>query len=401
VTNGVPEVNGFQARVYGGSGNIFNLDKPIGGNFWSDWTTPDDDGDGFVDYPYVFTGGQDNLPWAIPDGWANKPPVADAGENIQILSTGQAYTVLQGTATDPDGDSLEYRWVEAVESDGGDEVLLLDWTEVGTGGEAYLDLAPLPYFSIGDHTLILEVREVGEGGLTASDEMILTIENSPPEVQPSPIYQTVQIGIDAITVVADVSDFDGGTLTYEWLKDSEVLASGAVETPAGGGSVFLPNLEIAAGDPGFPLGVHEMELRVSDGVNAPVSKFVSVEVIDTMAPSLSPVPNVAILWPPNHTLQPVTIEANAFDNGGGAIDLEVEVLSSEPPDTDVDGNTIPDFYIDTVDDETGVIELRLRSERSGKGDGRIYTITIAATDESNNQSIAIVEVLAPHDKRKK
>jgi parallel beta-helix repeat protein len=56
------------------SGNIFNLDKPIGGNYWSDWTTPDDDSDGFVDFPYEFTGGQDDLPWADPDGWACRDP---------------------------------------------------------------------------------------------------------------------------------------------------------------------------------------------------------------------------------------------------------------------------------------------------------------------------------------
>jgi parallel beta-helix repeat protein len=61
--------NPTQALVESSSGNIFNLDKPIGGNYWSDWTTPDNDGDGFVDNPYVFAGAQDNLPWAKPNGW--------------------------------------------------------------------------------------------------------------------------------------------------------------------------------------------------------------------------------------------------------------------------------------------------------------------------------------------
>ena len=78
--------------------------------------------------------------------------------------------------------------------------------------------------------------------------------------------------------------------------------------------------------------------------------------------------------------------------------MTVQVISSEPPDTNGDGETIPDYYIDSVNDETGLIELRLRSERSGKGPGRTYTIVIMATDESGNESIASVEIKAPHDK---
>jgi parallel beta-helix repeat protein len=61
--------NRKQAYVGSTSGNVFNLDKPVGGNYWSDWTTPDNDGDGFVDSPYVFSGGQDNLPFAGQYSW--------------------------------------------------------------------------------------------------------------------------------------------------------------------------------------------------------------------------------------------------------------------------------------------------------------------------------------------
>ncbi|MFC1724284.1 NosD domain-containing protein [candidate division KSB1 bacterium] len=52
-----------------GAVNFFNLDAPVGGNFWSDWTSPDDNGDGFVDNPYAFEGGQDDLPWTYLNGW--------------------------------------------------------------------------------------------------------------------------------------------------------------------------------------------------------------------------------------------------------------------------------------------------------------------------------------------
>jgi parallel beta-helix repeat protein len=61
--------NPVQAYVDGGSGNVFNLSMPTGGNYWSDWTTPDGNHDHIVDSPYVFSGGQDNLPWTCQDGW--------------------------------------------------------------------------------------------------------------------------------------------------------------------------------------------------------------------------------------------------------------------------------------------------------------------------------------------
>jgi sulfatase modifying factor 1 len=324
-----------------------------------------------------------------------EPPIANAGDNIQIASSDQSYTVIQGTATDTDGDLLEYRWLYG-------EQVFLDWSAVGSNGEAYLDLATLPYFSIGNHTLILEAREDKSCGLSASDEMVLTIENSPPVVQAAPKHQVVEVGIDPIVVVGDAGDFDGDTLLYEWLDDSNnVLASGTVATTPGGEPVTIPDLNVPEGDTRFPVGEHTVRLQVSDGINEPVTDSVSVEVTDTTAPSLSPVPSVTILWPPNHKLIPVTIWANAFDNGGGDIVLSVTVQSSEPADTIGDGNTDVDYYIDSVNNETGVIELRLRSERSGKGSGRVYTITITATDANQNQSNAVVQIRAPHDKSKK
>ncbi len=54
--------------------NVFNLDRPVGGNYWSDWRTPDADCDGFVDDPYVFTYGADYLPWDRQDGWLGTRP---------------------------------------------------------------------------------------------------------------------------------------------------------------------------------------------------------------------------------------------------------------------------------------------------------------------------------------
>ncbi len=86
--------NAIQAEVSAGSDNVFNLAKPTGGNYWSNWTTPDDDHDGYVDNPYVFQGGQDNLPWSDPDGWLTPPTPEELIQ--QLISLAEALNLNQG-----------------------------------------------------------------------------------------------------------------------------------------------------------------------------------------------------------------------------------------------------------------------------------------------------------------
>ncbi|WP_367185377.1 Ig-like domain-containing protein [Methanothermobacter sp.] len=54
--------NGIQAENEGGLTNVFNLTRPTGGNYWSDYTGKDENGDNFGDTPYTFSGGADSLP---------------------------------------------------------------------------------------------------------------------------------------------------------------------------------------------------------------------------------------------------------------------------------------------------------------------------------------------------
>jgi len=66
--------NATQASVTG-TGNAFSWPKPEGGNYWDNWTSPDNDGDGIVDLPYTFDFSQiDEYPWVTPDGWETLPP---------------------------------------------------------------------------------------------------------------------------------------------------------------------------------------------------------------------------------------------------------------------------------------------------------------------------------------
>jgi hypothetical protein len=242
-------------------------------------------------------------------------------------------------------------------------------------------------FSIEAHTLALEVTD---GAFTVSDTMTLTVSNTPPVAQVAPESQNVEIYVDAIIVTGEVADFDGDALTYEWRRSGEVLDSGTITPPAGGAEAPVFDLAIEAGDPRFSYGENTVELVVSDGINTPVTATATVIVEDTRRPTLCPIPSRIILWPPDGQLKPLTIWANAFDRGGGPTTLGVAIESSRPP---APGET--DSYIDSINNSTDVIQLRLRAERRLPGIGRVYKITITATDQGGNASSACLFILAP------
>lgn len=60
--------NNIHAEDWSGS-NTWSLVLPTGGNYWDDWTAPDNNADGIVDNSRFFTGNQDNYPWAAESGW--------------------------------------------------------------------------------------------------------------------------------------------------------------------------------------------------------------------------------------------------------------------------------------------------------------------------------------------
>lgn len=66
--------NVSQVSVINSSGNVFNLPLPTGGNYWSDHICVDSNLDKICDNPYSFSGGQDNYPWIIKDGWLGETP---------------------------------------------------------------------------------------------------------------------------------------------------------------------------------------------------------------------------------------------------------------------------------------------------------------------------------------
>ena len=112
----------------------------------------------------------------------------------------------------------------------------------------------------------------------------------------------------------------------------------------------------------------------------------------TLTVSLSP----SELWPPNHELIPVTATITVRgDFGPNPRVVLVSIVSNEADDGLGDGDTANDIQGAVVgtDDRS----FLLRAERSGKGSGRVYTVTYRATDAAGNMSTVSAVVVVPKD----
>ena len=234
--------------------------------------------------------------------------------------------------------------------------------------------------SLGTHTLTLKTTDQKD---TTANEMLLTVGNTAPTAA---AFGAGTYEIDApVALSGEVSDFDGDLLQFSWKLDGNPLCSGSIAAPAGGAPIGIG----ACAAPGLALGSHSAVLSVSDGVNAPVQSGVTLMIVDTSVPTLAPAVAPGILWPPDHRMVDVAIDAHAADNGG-TVSLSAAIVSNEPQEGLGDGDTAQDWTDPVIDQATGRIAFRLRAERSGRGDGRTYTVIVTATDGAGKQGLALI-----------
>jgi hypothetical protein len=283
----------------------------------------------------------------------NTPPTAHAGSYEpyeQEGTTGTWVPLYGGASSDPDGDPLTYRWT---------------WP----GGSA-TGVNPTITLPLGTTTVTLVVND-GQAD-SEPDTVAITVQDTTPPVLvvPSPI-------------VVEQATADGTRAEWECLAADVCDAEVDVVCEPPSGSVF-------------PLGVTTVTCTATDDSGNQTVKSFTVTVRDTTPPAIESVwatPNV--LWPPNHKMVDIAIGAVVGDMCDAAPAWKiVGVASNEPVNGLGDGDTAPDWAI------MGEHSLKLRAERGGKGSGRVYTITIQATDASGNAATAQVTVSVPHDQRK-
>ena len=96
----------------------------------------------------------------------------------------------------------------------------------------------------------------------------------------------------------------------------------------------------------------------------------------------------AVLWPPNHQMVAIAIDGVVDPDGDPIVVTATDVVSNEPDDAPGSGNTAPDAQLNP---------LAVRAERSGQGNGRVYTIAFIADDGRGGRCSGTVQVCIPHD----
>ncbi len=159
-----------------------------------------------------------------------------------------------------------------------------------------------------------------------------------------------------------------------------------------------PTIIISGNKDIYPIGTTIVEVKAIDFSGNCGTDEIAVTVKDTTPPKIEVNVSPNLLWPLNHEMKNITTTVNVVDICDPKPKIILESITSNEPDNGLgDGDTANDIQeaVYNTEDYT----FMLRSERSGKGNGRLYTITYTVTDDSGNSASSTVNVIAPHDNK--
>jgi len=240
--------NQTHAIVSSSTGNVFSHAMPTGGNYWSGWTTPNADGDALVDNPYVFSSGQDALPWVRQNAWANLPPTADAGPD-QVSHPRETVTLDGSGSSDSEEDyPLAYSWQFASKPEGSIAVL----SDADTVSPSFtVDV-------LGDYVIELVVTD-SLGAQSLTDQVTIGTFNAAPVADAGPgqiVHPRDMVTLDGSGSSDPEEDYP---LEYSWQFTSKPEGSIAILS---GANTVSPTFTVDM------LGDYVIELVVTDSLGA-------------------------------------------------------------------------------------------------------------------------------------
>lgn len=245
----------------------------------------------------------------------------------------------------------------------------------------------------------------------------------------TPIQSAAVTPSVSVAVSPASTDEGGANLVYTFTRTGSAASALSVDFSVGGtasfpadysqtgGATFTPptgTVSFGAGSTTVtitvtPLGNSEVEsseevvFTVTSGAGYTVGSpsMATGTITDAGGDSTPPVitlhRNEIKLWPPNHRYQNFTVSdfvSSAGDSSDPSVNVSsvyiLKVTSDEITKGDGDGNTFKDILI-----AADCKSVKVRSERSSSGDGRVYTITFKVADASGNFTTATARVVVP------
>jgi HYR domain-containing protein len=144
----------------------------------------------------------------------------------------------------------------------------------------------------------------------------------------------------------------------------------------------------------FALGDTTVIWTATDDSGNVGSATQTVHIVDTTPPDLTVTLSPAVLWPPDHKLVPITASITVRDTcDPNPIVRLISIKSSEADNGLGDGDQPEDIQGAALGTDDRA--FLLRSERSGLGSGRVYTVTYEASDHSGNTTRREATVTVP------
>ena len=189
----------------------------------------------------------------------------------------------------------------------------------------------------------------------------------------------------SVDVLPNDTDQDGGML---FVSAFTLPSNGVLLLNPNGTFDYTPNANFNGSD-SFTYTVND-----SAGGTDTATVTLTVTAVNDAPMCTLAAPSRTIIWPPNHKMVEIKILGVTDVDGGTPVIKITSIWQDEVTNGGGDGNTSIDGA------GIGTDTARVRAERSGKGNGRVYHIRFTATDADGLSCAGEVTVGVPHDRNK-